>query len=62
MNSFFIILYIYHLGPSRFTSNVPDLKEKDSNGHFSSLRSLYPSSSSRYVCIIKKFNISYKIN
>ncbi|XP_043796080.1 inner nuclear membrane protein Man1 [Apis laboriosa] len=32
--------------PSRFTSNVPDLKEKDSNGHFSSLRSLYPSSSS----------------
>ncbi|KAK9306794.1 hypothetical protein QLX08_002682 [Tetragonisca angustula] len=36
--------------PSRFTSNLPDLKEKDSNGHFSSLRSLYPSSSSsRYA-------------
>nr|XP_033197466.1 inner nuclear membrane protein Man1 isoform X2 [Bombus vancouverensis nearcticus] len=31
---------------SRFTSNLPDLKEKDSNGHFSSLRSLYPTSSS----------------
>ncbi|XP_017886001.1 inner nuclear membrane protein Man1 [Ceratina calcarata] len=36
---------------SRFASNVPDLKEKDSNGHFSTLRSLYPSSnpSSRYI-------------
>ncbi|XP_053970373.1 inner nuclear membrane protein Man1 [Hylaeus anthracinus] len=29
---------------SRHTSNVPELKEKDSNGHFSSLRSLYSSS------------------
>ncbi|XP_034190483.1 LEM domain-containing inner nuclear membrane protein MAN1 [Osmia lignaria lignaria] len=29
---------------SCLTSNVPDLKEKDSNGHFSSLRSLYSSS------------------
>ncbi|XP_076758467.1 LEM domain-containing inner nuclear membrane protein MAN1 [Xylocopa sonorina] len=34
---------------SRFTSTVPDLKEKDSNGHFSSLRSLYPLSSSRHT-------------
>ncbi|XP_012140094.1 LEM domain-containing inner nuclear membrane protein MAN1 [Megachile rotundata] len=36
---------------SCLSSNVPDLKEKDSNGHFSSLRSLYSSSnaSSRHT-------------
>ncbi|KZC04868.1 hypothetical protein WN55_09667 [Dufourea novaeangliae] len=33
----------------RHTSNVPELKEKDSNGHFSSMRSLYSTTSPRYI-------------
>ncbi|CAK9797698.1 Inner nuclear membrane protein Man1 [Anthophora quadrimaculata] len=41
---------------SRFTSNIPELKEKDSNGHFSSLKSLYSSSnpSSRHTSSIDR--------
>nr|XP_031826079.1 inner nuclear membrane protein Man1 [Nomia melanderi] len=34
---------------SRHTSNVPELKEKDSNGHFSSSRSLYSTTSPRHT-------------
>ncbi|XP_015437564.1 PREDICTED: inner nuclear membrane protein Man1 [Dufourea novaeangliae] len=33
----------------RHTSNVPELKEKDSNGHFSSMRSLYSTTSPRHA-------------
>ncbi|XP_076248367.1 LEM domain-containing inner nuclear membrane protein MAN1 [Calliopsis andreniformis] len=35
--------------PSRHVSNLPEFKEKDSNGHFSSLRSLYSTTSPRHV-------------
>nr|XP_033331859.1 inner nuclear membrane protein Man1 [Megalopta genalis] len=38
----------------RRTTNLPDLKEKDSNGHFSSTRSLYSATSPRHTTSIDR--------